>query len=285
MTVEELLVEEKIPFKMSPADFVVSCLNPEHDDSNPSMRIDKITGVFNCFSCGYKGNIFKLFDRPSNYLDIKREKVKQTIDKKRSESVGLLMPRDIVPYVGNERNIKPETYKKFEAFLSANSPFTNRIVFPIKDITGKIVGFNGRILGKNITGQPKYIFHPPGVKLPLYPLTSLFTPNKGRVLLVEGIYDVINLHDKGLTNAVCCFGTHNITTEKLQLLKMKGVEQVDIFFDPDEAGKKASEIVIDMCQKVELKYYEVTIPPDLGDAGALGETSVLKLKENLYGYN
>ena len=72
MTVEELLVEEKIPFKMSPADFVVSCLNPEHDDSNPSMRIDKITGVFNCFSCGYKGNIFKLFDKPSNYLDIKR---------------------------------------------------------------------------------------------------------------------------------------------------------------------------------------------------------------------
>ena len=43
MTVEELLVEEKIPFKQSPADFVVQCLNPEHDDSNPSMRIDKIT--------------------------------------------------------------------------------------------------------------------------------------------------------------------------------------------------------------------------------------------------
>ena len=283
MTVEELLVEEKIPFKQSPADFVVQCLNPEHDDSNPSMRIDKITGVFNCFSCGFKGNIFKLFDKPSNYLDIKREKVKQTIDRKRSESVGLLMPKEIVPYVGNERNIKPETYKKFEAFLSVNSPFTNRIVFPIKDITGKIVAFNGRILGKNITGQPKYIFHPPRVKLPLYPLTTLFTPNKGRVLLVEGIYDVINLHDKGLTNAVCCFGTHNITTEKLQLLKMKGVEQVDIFFDPDEAGKKASEMVVDMCQKVELKYYEVTIPPDLGDAGALSETSVLKLKENLYG--
>ena len=52
MTVEELLVEEKIAFKQSPADFVVHCLNPEHDDSNPSMRIDKITGVFNCFSCG-----------------------------------------------------------------------------------------------------------------------------------------------------------------------------------------------------------------------------------------
>ena len=68
MTVEELLVEEKIKFKQSPADFVVHCLNPEHDDTNPSMRIDKITGVFNCFSCGFNGNIFKHFHKPSNYL-------------------------------------------------------------------------------------------------------------------------------------------------------------------------------------------------------------------------
>ena len=51
----------------------------------------------------------------------------------------------------------------------------------------------------------------------------------------------------------------------------------------DEAGKKASEMVIEMCDKVELKHYVVTIPPDLGDAGALSETAVLKLKENLYG--
>ena len=280
MTVEELLVEEKIKFKQSPADFVVHCLNPEHDDTNPSMRIDKITGVFNCFSCGFKGNIFKHFDKPSNYLDIKREKVKQTIDRKRSESIGLLMPRDIVPYVGNERNIKPETYKKFEAFLSANSPFTNRIVFPVRDITGKIVAFNGRILGKNMTGQPKYIFHPPRVKLPIFPANVL--PIKGRVLLVEGIYDVINLHDKGLTNALCCFGISNITTDKLQLLKMRGVEQIDIFFDPDDAGQGAVEKVIELCDKTELKYYNVRIPPDLGDAGDLSETSVQKLRESLY---
>ena len=58
MRVEEVLAEERIPFKVSPADYIVSCLNPEHDDSNPSMRIDKITGIFNCFSCGFKGNIF-----------------------------------------------------------------------------------------------------------------------------------------------------------------------------------------------------------------------------------
>ena len=40
MTVEELLEQQKIPYKVSPKDFVVRCLNPEHDDHNPSMRID-----------------------------------------------------------------------------------------------------------------------------------------------------------------------------------------------------------------------------------------------------
>lgn len=281
MTVEELLAEEKIPFKVSPADFIVKCLNPEHDDSNPSMRIDRITGVYNCFSCGYKGNIFKLFDKPSNRMDILREKVKQRIDLKRSETVGLQMPTDIMPYVGNERNIKPETYKKFEAFLSVSNPFKDRIVFPIKDITEKIVAFNGRLKqNTHIKDQPKYIFHPAKVKLPLYPINA--KPIKGRVIITEGIYDVINLHDKGLTNAMCCFGVNNVTPEKLQLLKMKGVEQIDIFFDPDEAGKVATEKVIEICEKEGMKSYHIKIPPQLGDAGELSDSSVQKLKERLY---
>ena len=245
------------------------------------MRIDKITGVYNCFSCGFKGNIFKLFDKPSNRMDILREKVKQRIDLKRSETVGLQMPTDIMPYVGNERNIKPDTYKQFEAFLSINAPFKDRIVFPIRDIMGKIVAFNGRLkVNSHIKDQPKYIFHPPKVQLPLYPYNA--TPIKGRVILVEGIYDVINLHDKGLTNAMCCFGVNNVTVEKLQLLKMRGVEQIDIFYDPDEAGQVAAEKVIEMCEKEGMKYYNIRIPPELGDAGALSESSVQKLKERLY---
>ena len=284
MTVEELLAEEQIPFKVSPADFIAKCLNPEHDDSNPSMRIDRITGVYNCFACGYKGNIFKLFDKPSNRMDILREKVKQRIDLKRSETVGLQIPSDIMPYVGNERNIKPETYKQFEAFLNINTPFKDRINFPIRDITGKVVAFNGRLkMNTHIKDQPKYIFHPPKVKLPLFPINA--KPIKGRVIITEGIYDVINLHDKGLTNTMCCFGVNNVTPEKLQLLKMKGVEQIDIFFDPDEAGQVATEKVIEMCEKEGMKSYHIKIPPQLGDAGALSKSSVQKLKERLYGNN
>ena len=63
---------------------------------------------------------------------------------------------------------------------------------------------------------------------------------------------------------------------------MKGVEQIDIFFDPDDAGQGAVEKVVKLCEDTHLKHYNVRIPPDLGDAGALSEVSVQKLKESLY---
>ena len=58
MNVEDLLIKQNVSYIPKGADFEVSCLNPEHPDRNPSMRIDRITGVFNCFSCEFKGNLF-----------------------------------------------------------------------------------------------------------------------------------------------------------------------------------------------------------------------------------
>jgi len=279
MTVEELLQERKIFYKLSPADCIVSCLNPEHDDNNPSMRIDRITGVYNCFSCGFRGNIFNYYNAPSNPLDIRREKVRRKIEEKRASSVGLKMPKNFMPYVGNWREIKPESYKKFNAFLHPDKPFTGRISFPIKDLTGRIVAFNCRT--QSPTEVPKYIIHPPKAVLPLFP--AQVRPIKGRVILVEGIFDVLNLHDKGLENSICCFGTRNIDVEKLKLLKMQGVSGIDLLFDPDEAGQEAALKVQEMCDIAEILHKNIKIPISLGDAGSLTKQKVKELKENLYG--
>ena len=61
MTVEELLQRRDIYYIPKGGDFLVSCLNPEHADRNPSMRIDQLTGIFGCFSCNHKGNLFAHF--------------------------------------------------------------------------------------------------------------------------------------------------------------------------------------------------------------------------------
>lgn len=276
MTVEDLLKSKSISYIPKGKDFVVRCLNPEHADRNPSMRIDQVTGIFNCFSCEYKGNLFTHFGQKVNKMDMKRQLLKKKIDDVRTESVGLQMPENYMPFVGNWRNIRPETYKEFEAFIHAGKDFVGRICFPIRDRTGRIVAFQSRATGDQ---QPKYLNTPPGAKMPLFPVVS---PIQGRIILVEGIFDVINLHDKGLTNAVCCFGVKNVTPEKLQVLSVAGVEGVDVFLDNDEAGQRASEKVRELCESVGLETRNIAFGDKQMDAGALVQSQVDKLKSKLY---
>ena len=242
------------------------------------MRIDNITGIFNCFACGFKGNLFTHFGAAANFLEIKRQKLKTSIEEKRSASVGFEFPKGFQPYKGNWRGIQPETYKHFDAFMHHDSQFNGRIVFPIRDITGKVVAFNGRHM--TMTEIPKYLIYPPQAKLPLYP--SNVKPIKGKVILVEGIFDMVNLWDKGLTNAICCFGTKNIDIEKLSILKMQNIEAVDIMFDGDNAGQEAAEDLKIMAEKVGLISRNINLGSNI-DPGGLALAKVSSLRDRLYG--
>ena len=91
---------------------------------------------------------------------------------------------------------------------------------------------------------------------------------------------MIKLHDKGLTNAVCCFGTRNINEEKLSILRLQGIEEAIVFFDGDEAGQTAAAKVQEMCENVDLLTRNINVV-DI-DPGALTENQVEKLKDKLY---
>lgn len=172
----ELLEERGIYYKLSGRDVLIRCLNPEHDDGNPSMRIDKVLGVFNCFSCGYKGSLFRHYNVDYSETEMRREKLKRLINNLRAAGVGLSMPEGFMSYIGNWRDIKPETYRRFEAFRHHDKQFIGRINFPIKDASGRIVAFQGR--DETGTLDNKYMFYPSGVKLPLFPQVR---PLQGRV--------------------------------------------------------------------------------------------------------
>lgn len=283
MSPEELLVKKKITYLSRGADLVVNCLNPQHEDKNPSMRIDRITGIFNCLSCGFSGNIMHHFGHRANALMVKKQMLQGKIREKLAENVGLEIPSNAVPYMGDWRGISPETYRKFEAFQHNDKDYIGRIVFPIRAISGKIVAFNGR----HTTNQdPKYLISPAGAKLPLFPSEPEIY--NGRIILVEGIFDMLNLYDKGLRNVVCSFGTTKLlgknktdAINKLSLYKLKGVVGIDIFFDGDEAGQKAAEAVKDLCEQQEFDTRNVVLKNK--DPGELTASQVLKLKETLYG--
>ena len=279
MIAEELLQSKGIQYRLSGKDAVISCLNPEHDDTNPSMRVDRITGIFHCFSCGYKGNLFTYFGAPSSPTEVRIHRIKEKIQKVKSETVGIQLPKDRLKWKGGGfRNISEETLDIWDAFTWNVPQFENRIIFPIRDITGKTVSLIGRSLDD--FSKMKYYIYPTGAEMPFCP--AKVKPIQNRVILVEGIFDALNLWDKGLKNTVCCFGTQQMNWVKLSLLKMQGVSGIDIMYDGDEAGRTAAEKVKGTAEELGMSVQIVTLPEGT-DPGGLVKDQVNRISKRLYG--
>jgi DNA primase len=120
--------------------------------------------------------------------------------------------------------------------------FRNRIIFPIRDIRGRVIGFGGRALGDN---HPKYL-NSPQTRLfeknnVLYALDMARDAIKfaKQVIIVEGYVDAVIAHQYGTKQTVACIGSA-ITEKHIQQIK-KLTKQVTLALDPDEAGMAATE--------------------------------------------
>ena len=274
----DLLSEKGIKFSVKGQDAIISCLNPEHDDNNPSLRVDRVTGIMHCFSCGFRGNLFSYYGAPESPLEVRIHRIKEKIAKSRSQTVGIQLPEDRIEWKGGSfRNISEATLKIWQAFTWNVPKFEGRIIFPIRDITGKTVA----LLGRKISGMTdKYYIYPQGVEMPFCP--AKVKPINNRVILVEGIFDALNLWDNGLKNTVCCFGTQQMNWVKLSLLKLQGVQGLDIMFDGDDAGVKAGNEIKGLAEKMELSVQIVKLK-DGQDPGNFNAYMIEKLKKQLYG--
>ena len=85
----ELLQSKNVSYTPSGKDYLTKCFNPEHNDSNPSFRIDKVTGIAHCFSCGFKTNIFKFYGILTNNTSIKIAKLKEKLQALKEVNDGL----------------------------------------------------------------------------------------------------------------------------------------------------------------------------------------------------
>ena len=119
--------------------------------------------------------------------------------------------------------------------------FRDRVMFPIRDVRGRTIGFGGRILDK---GEPKYLnspetelFHKGRELYGLYEARQA-TRSLARLLVVEGYMDVVRLHQAGITCAVATLGTAT-TPEHLQRI-FRLVGEVVFCFDGDRAGRAAA---------------------------------------------
>lgn len=278
----DLLNKNSIDFKLSGRDYLVKCFNPEHEDSNPSFRIDRVTGIAHCFSCGFKTNVFKYFNVFTNPIPIKIAKLKEKLGDLMLTTDGLTMPPGSTPWTKPFRGVSPKTLKKFEAFYTNQvEKLQDRIVFPIWDITEKTKVFVARHTLSN--GNPRYINYPAKVQIPLFPAVIPYDTTS--IVMVEGIFDMLNLYDKGLHPVVCTFGTNTLQNDtKLKLLpyRAQGITKIYILFDGDEAGETAAKTVKPLIEDCGFLAEIITLP-DGTDPGELDQENVNSIK-NYIGY-
>lgn len=275
--VGKLLSDKGIVFKVSGRDYVIKCLNPEHDDSNPSLRVDKVSGLAHCFSCGWKHNLFKFYNVDPPLTSIKLLKLKEKLTNLKRVN-DLQMLEGARPVRNVFRGISIETLTKFEAFYTDSiQSMVDRIVFPIRNISGRITFFIGRYV--NSDAPPKYLMYPEHSYIGCFPekIDREFTS----IVLVEGLFDFLNLYDKGIKNAVCMFGTqalkYNISA-KLQLYKVQGVHKIFLMLDGDTAGRTAATELQSLIEAEDFVVEIINLPDD-EDPGSLSQENVNTIKE------
>jgi len=140
--------------------------------------------------------------------------------------------------------------------------FRNRVIFPIFDVTNQIIGFGGRVLDDS---KPKYLNSPETI---IYNKSrSLYgahaAKNKARetgsVYIVEGYFDLLALHQHGVTNTVATLGT-SLTAEHVSLLRRGFAQKAYLVFDSDAAGLKAARRSIPLFMNAAMDAAVIVLP-------------------------
>ena len=130
--------------------------------------------------------------------------------------------------------------------------FRNRLMFPIIDVRGNVIGFGGRVMDNS---TPKYLNSPEteifNKRKNLFALNVAKRTKLGYLILVEGYMDAIALHQYGFDCAVASLGTS--LTEEHAVLLSRYTEQVVLIYDGDEAGQNATRRAIPMLERAGLQ--------------------------------
>jgi len=189
---------------------------------------------------GKTARLYALGFAKKSYDDILKKFGKTEKDKKQLLACGLLTEKDNGGYVDK---------------------FRNRVMFPIRNNRGEVVGFGGRIISRVIKdNEPKYL-NSPGTALfkkgeLLY---GLFESKKSiaerkSAIIVEGYTDVIGLYQFGVGNSLATLGT--ATTENHINKVFRISDQIIFCFDGDDAGRKAAEKAMKLCLPLVRKNKE-----------------------------
>lgn len=179
-----------------------------------------------------------------------------------------------------EDNNKPGVSKKFDRFKG-------RVIFPIHSMSGRVLGFGGRILSKEkkaakyLNSPESEIYHKSKVLYGIYYAKQAIA-RENNCYLVEGYTDVIQLYQRGIHNVVSSSGTA-LTPEQIRLIN-RLTKNITVLFDGDAAGLRASLRGIDLILEQGMNVRVCTFPegedPDSFAKNNELEEIILYLQEN-----
>ena len=142
--------------------------------------------------------------------------------------------------------------------------FRNRLILPVIDVRGDVVGFGSRVLDKS---EPKYMNTPETLtyskRRVLYGLNLAKKTKRPNMILCEGNLDVVTLHQAGFDNAVACMGTA-LTQEQIRLLS-RFTKELVLCYDNDGAGQMATDRALELLQNSEFTVKVLRLPQRLVD--------------------
>lgn len=285
MSITQFLEENGLVISKQYGDEIIAYC-PWHDDSNASLNINPIKGVYNCFNgCikgrgGLKGLLEALqpnsdiyYQYMVKFVELDKHDVPYNYSPKKDPSYDINeLPLAVDNDYLQSRNITNETVGKF--FIKFHK-LLNAIIIPIY-VDGVLVGS----VQRNISMNPKYI-NSPGLEKGnfLFPI-DMYRPANDKIILVEGIFDAINAHQAGLTNVVSSLGG-NLTNQQVRLLG-RLTKIVVICPDKDSSGLKMAERSTEMLIKKGL-HVEYVIPPEPAkDFGEVENFNDLKFYDYFY---
>jgi DNA primase len=170
------------------------------------------------------------------------------------------------PPYGLLRALEPPDPEKTGLFLKNDrgevyERFRRRLMFPIWNERGAVIAFGGRVIGD---GQPKYLNSPESsVYSKSYVLYGAHLARDaarkaGKIVVVEGYFDVLSLHQNGIENVVASCGT-SLTPQQVGILA-RYVPEVIVNYDPDAAGQKAARRTIELLLERDLTVRILRLP-------------------------
>lgn len=226
------------------ADIAGIVLNIDYQASNKGLVNKNLYEIYDLSLKFYQNNL-----NTSEGIEAKDYLHKRSIDEDliKTFQIGLsIKKRDLLTKLLLKKNFESKDLLKsgliVENEYGLSDIYSNRIMFPLHDLNGRVVGYSGRIY--NSTDTSKYInsketeIFKKGELLYNYHRAKDECRNLGQVIIMEGFMDVIRAYSIGVKNVVATMGT--AVTKNQALLIKRMAKEVILLFDGDEAGAKAT---------------------------------------------